>query len=373
MKQNNFKHIAVIGIKGLPSKGGGERVAEAIINKAVKKGFKVSVYAKKNYSEKDELPTHVNMILIKDFKGKHLSAFSFGFFSALHALLYGKYDIVHLHYADFGFLVPLLRLRFKVIGTSHGAEYNRKKWGKFAKLCFKLFEKLFVKFANECTSVSKSLADYYKQKYKKKILYIPNGIDVHKKLDEKKDFFKEIGLEKNNYILFAAGRIIPTKGLEFLLQANKFLELKIPIVIAGRIENDLKYKLELDELKRDNIQYIGFLNDKKVLFNLISNTKFFIFPSTYEAMSIALLEVAMLGKCIICSDIIENINAIEDNALYFKSADYIDLSKKIVYALENSYKIDLIGKKAKEWVMLHRNNDIINNRYIKLYQNLLQN
>ena len=140
------KHIAVLGIKGLPSKGGGERVAEAIIDSTVKNGFEVTVYAKKSYNPKEKLPDHVNIILIPDLKGKHLSAFSFGFFSAIHALFFGKYDLIHLHYADFGFIVPILRIRYKVIGTSHGAEYNRDKWGRFAKFSFKIFEKLFCRF-----------------------------------------------------------------------------------------------------------------------------------------------------------------------------------------------------------------------------------
>ena len=371
IKQNNSKHIAILGIKGLPSKGGGERVAEAIIDKAVNKGFKVSVYAKKNYSPRDELPTHVKMILINHLPGKHLSAFSYGLLSAFHALLFGKYDLIHLHYADFGFLVPFLRLRFKVIGTSHGAEYNRDKWGKLARLTLQIFEYFFVKYTNVCTSVSKSLANYYRTKYNKNIKYIPNGIHFNYYLDSSKDYYKKYYLTRNAYIFFASGRIIPSKGLEYLLIANKKLDLKIPIIIAGNVESNVEYQRKLKNLDSGNVKYIGFIKSKEELYNLIQNSKFFVFPSTYEAMSIVLLEVASLKKGIICSDIIQNIDTIEDNALYFRSADPVDLSHKIKYALENPHEINLIGEKAKKWVMLNRNNDVINNRYIKLYQNLV--
>lgn len=160
-----------MGIKGLPSKGGGERVAEAIIRRAIDENFKVYVYGKKSYCEKFNNLDNLKLILIRNLQGKHLSAFSYGIFSAFHALLFGKYDLVHLHYADFGYVVPLLRLRFKVIGTSHGAEYHRDKWGNLAKVCFRLFEIQFVKFTNISTSVALALAGYYREKYRRKILY----------------------------------------------------------------------------------------------------------------------------------------------------------------------------------------------------------
>lgn len=363
-------HVAVLGIKGLPSKGGGERVAETIINKALENGYNITLYSKRNYTPKNELPSNIHFILIRDLPGKHLSAVSFGLLSAFHAILFCHYDLIHLHYADFGFLVPLLKLRYKIIGTSHGAEYNREKWGKFAKISFKLFEKPFVKYTDICTSVSRSLAKYYQKKYKKKIYYIPNGINVSDKLFEQKGFYKKLGLNKNDYILFAAGRIIPSKGLAFLLEANENLRLDIPIVVAGKVEKNSNYINILAKFKRENVKYIGFLEDKSELYNLINNCKIFVFPSTYEAMSIILLEVAMFGKCIICSDIIQNIDAIEDNAIYFKSANPIDLSKKIEFVLSHKHETDAISRKAKEWVISHRDNDKINEKYISLYNSL---
>jgi len=105
-----------MGAKGLPAKGGGERVAEAIIQEAIQRGFKVTLYGKRDYcgSIIDHGP-NLKLIRIKEIKGKHLSGFSFGLISAIHALIFGKYDLVHVHYADFGYVVPLLRLRFKVM------------------------------------------------------------------------------------------------------------------------------------------------------------------------------------------------------------------------------------------------------------------
>ena len=281
--------------------------------------------------------------------------------------------MIHLHYADFGYIAPFLSLKFKIIGTSHGAEYNRDKWSKFAKLCFRVFENLFIKYTNICTCVSKPLTKYYKKKYKKEIVYLPNGInfDFNQK-DMKNNFnkFKKYNIKKNNYIISAAGRIIPSKGCDILLKANKKLNPLIPLVIIGKIE-DLSYKNYLDSLASSNVIFIDFIDSKSDLHKIISNSKFFIFPSTYEAMSMMLLEVASLKKGILCSDIYENYEAIGENAIFFKSGDIDDLVKEMNYALNNEHILTILGQKAYDWVKKNRDWENITQKYISLYNLLL--
>ena len=138
--------IAFIGAKGLPAKGGGERVVEAIVDRLIKNGVDVTLYGKKNYCEPKNIPYDLNLVSVRTIRGKHLNAFSFGLFSALHAIFFGNYDLIHLHYADFGYLAPLLRLKFRVIGTSHGSEYKRDKWNILAKLFFRISEILEIRW-----------------------------------------------------------------------------------------------------------------------------------------------------------------------------------------------------------------------------------
>jgi glycosyltransferase involved in cell wall biosynthesis len=365
-------HIAVLGSKGLPAKGGGERVAEAIIQTAIQSRFHVTLYGKKDYCDPIDFGPSLRLVLIKEIQGKHLSGFSFGFLSALHALLFGKYDLIHLHYADFGFLVPLLRLRFKVLVTSHGAEYNRDKWGKIAKLCFRIFEVPFVRYSNICTSVSRRLADYYSEQYKKKVYFIPNGTDLDQVMLLNKESNKKYNIPPNGYILFAAGRIIPSKGCDLLLKANKKLNLKIPLIIVGNAKENGNYQFYLESLSEPNVLFIDFIEKKEELFEIISNSRFFVFPSTYEAMSMMLLEVASLKKGIVCSDISENYDAIGNNAIFFRSGDWEDLDDKIDFAAKNQSMMDELGHKAYEFIKEKRNWRTITENYLELYRCLIQ-
>ncbi|MGB8993041.1 MAG: glycosyltransferase family 4 protein [Desulfobaccales bacterium] len=368
MRANPPKHVAVMGIKGLPAKGGGERVAEVIIDAALANDYRVTVYAKKSYLKETNLPKNLEIIPIHDLPGKHLSAFSFGLASAFHALFRRNYDLIHLHYADFGYIVPLLRLRYKVLGTSHGAEYHRDKWGSMAKWCFQLFEMPFVRLTNACTSVSKSLAEYYSRKYGKDVLYIPNGINPYQA--------RGVNLSKKKYrlppgyILFCAGRIIPSKGCDLLLEANRRLGLKVPVVVIGDMEGDVAYKKYLLELAEPNIVFLNFISSKDELFELIRNCRFFVFPSIYEAMSMILLEVASLKKGLVCSDIPENVEAIGPHAVYFASANISDLQEKLEYALRYPEKMTQMAEASYSWVMQHRQWQEITKSYLELYAGL---
>lgn len=363
--------IAVMGAKGLPAKGGGERVAEAIIQKAIKDDFTVTLYGKKSYCGRIDYGNKFKLIEIKEIRGKHLSGFSFGLLSALHALLFGKYDLIHLHYADFGYIVPLLRLRFKVLVTSHGAEYNRDKWGKIAKYCFRLFEVPFVKYSNLCTSVSRRLARYYSERYKKKVYFIPNGTEFPSlsEIDIKSNLKYQV--PENGYILFSAGRIIPSKGCDLLLKANRKLGFEVPLVIVGSMEGE--YRSYMKSLIRPNVKFVDFIEKKEELLGLVSNSIFFVFPSTYEAMSMMLLEVASLKKGVVCSDILENYDAIGDDAIFFKSGDWESLADKIEFALKNQSLMDELGAKAYQFVKENRNWDTITDHYVKLYRSIIQN
>lgn len=367
MSPNSKKHVAVMGIKGLPAKGGAERVAEAIIGAALAQDYQITVYGKKNYLEENNFSRNLEIIPIQYLPGKHLGAFSFGLLSALHALLCRNFDFIHLHCADYGYLLPLLRLRYKVIGTSHGAEYNRDKWGKFAKWFFRLSEALFIRLSTVCTSVSKMLAEHYSQKYLKKVFYIPNGIDEYEATHSK-------ALEKyhlpSDYILFCASRIIPSKGCDLLLEANRQLNVKLPIVIIGNKDIDVFHKEHLMSLAEQNVIFINFISSKDELFEIIKNCRVFVFPSTYEAMSMILLEVASLKKAIVCSNIPENLEAIGDHAVYFESGQISSLRNNLEYALTHSEIIEGLAESAYSWVMQHRRWQKITKSYLEIYKGL---
>jgi len=365
--KHNKKKIAFLGIKGLPSKGGAERVVEGIVNQLAD-DFDIYVYCSKFYS-KDYHPDHIHLIKLRHLKGKHLYSFSLTLFSALHALFCKKYDLIHLHNTDSGFIVPLLRLKYKVIGTSHGFAYQRGKWSGYAKNFFKFSERILFTFANATTCVSRSITLELIDHYNKNVLFIPNGI-AKPEFVEDPALFEKHRLREKDYICFAAGRVDPTKGCHLLLKAFAKMDKDMRVVAIGDFSHKRDYTEQLHDMADERVEFIPFIADKEVLFSIIKKAKLFVFPSTVEAMSIMLMEVAALGVPIVCSDIPENTTVLEDRTTYFKSGDDEDLREKIELCLEDYAGRLANAQMTKEWVTDNYNWKNIAKKYKNLYNKL---
>lgn len=366
--------IAILGIKGLPSKGGAERVVEAIVHR-LKSKHEISVYTRNLYTPKDTRITGLDLVHIPCLPGKHFRALSYFIISAFHALFVGRYDLIHIHNAEACFVVPLLRLRYRVIATSHGPAYERQKWGGVARLLIQAMDYFFINYPNILTSVSLPMVEIYKKKWNQDVLYIPNGVDDALPIDEKAsdDLLLKTGI-KEPYILFSAGRIDSTKGCHIVIEAFKSLDTRLNLLIVGDIQTDPAYSARLKKEARSDsrIHFIPFVAEKGTIFGMVANAKLFIFPSEVEAMSMALLEAASLAIPIVCSDIPANTAVLRnEHVLFFKSSSANDLKEKLEWALQHQYEMRLMGLKAQEFVRKEFSWDSIARQYEELYESLI--
>ena len=132
----------------------------------------------------------------------------------------------------------------KCIATIHGLDHQRAKWGKFASTYIMLGEKCAVKYADEIIVLSEGVQNYFMKTYGRKTRFIPNGV-VRPQIREADIIKQKYGLEKDSYILFL-GRLVPEKGLRYLIEAFKKVKTDKKLVIAGgssdteEFTNDLK-------------------------------------------------------------------------------------------------------------------------------------
>ncbi len=349
---NPTQQIVFYGIKYFPSKGGTSRVAENLIKNLVN-DYKILIYCFKNPKAKN----HIKGVETKEFiklPFKEIGVFFYFLFSALHILLFiDKRSIIHAHKTDCALFIPLLRLKFKVILTSHEAPYHRDKWTKIGKWYFKWMEIIYIRSGALLTSISEPLAEYYRQKYKKDVVFIPNGIDLENKIDSQKaaKILKEHNVS-GDFILFAARRIMSTKGCHTMLEALSQINYKLPILIAGDLTHAKQYVKELkDNYKHLDVKYIGYIDNLEVLTGLIKKSSLFIFPSEIEGMSIMLLEVAITGVPLISSDIPENKAVfLENEMLFFMNKNAEDLAQKINWAQNNPDKMQELSVNAQNLI-----------------------
>jgi len=358
--------IAIIGVKGLPAIGGAARANEALV-KILSNDYDITVYEISTHKSKVNTNLSYKSILFKGSPSKRFNTFAYYLKSCFHALLKGDYDIVHTNHIYSGFIVPFLRIKFKVINTIRGIiPSDDNKWNIIDKFMFRIFEKTSLVFSNISVSVSKPQIKYLDSLTSKKVLFIPNGADIIESL------LQERIVSKKDTLVFSAARIIKLKGCHTFLEALQKIKYDKKIKIIGSLDHVEKYKQEILKLSRGlDVEFCDLISEKRKLFSELLTANYFVFPSTKEGLSNMLLEVASLNIPIICSDIEENKAVFSDEeVLYFRTDDSDDLAKKIEFALNNPTVMQNLSQKALEKLKSTYQWVSIASEYSKLYESL---
>lgn len=363
-------NIAFFGIKYFPARGGTSRVAENLIRNLVD-DYNVTVYCYKHEQAKTHI-AGVDVVQFPEFKLGNLGVFIYFFLCCMHIRFKANYDVIHAHKIDSFFFLNYLPKDTHIIATAHEAPYNRDKWSKLAKTFFKIGEKRFLKFKGVKTAISKPLCDFYKKEFNTEVLFIPNGINIDDQLNEgsSQKFWPQNVDSNSPFVLFAARRIMGTKGLHTMLEAYKEIDYQGHIFVAGELDNFPNYMKRVKKLAEGlNVSFLGFVNPLPALLELVDKCEYFVFPSETEGMSIMLLEVASVGKPILASDIPENTQVFDSNeVLFFENKNVKDLVDKIHWADKNKEAFTILGKSAMNKVRKSYTWNKITHEYKALYE-----
>ena len=165
--------------------------------------------------------------------------------------------------------------------TSGGIDWQREKWqsGLGSKFIHQ-GEKNAVKYADEVIVLSKGVQDYFKETYGRETHFIPNGVN-RPQIREAGLITDKFGLKKDSYILFL-GRLVPEKGIRYLVEAFKNVKTDKKLVIAGGSSDTDSFMEELKDLAKgdDRILFTGFVQGA-MLDELYSNTYMHYNPLAY--------------------------------------------------------------------------------------------
>lgn len=352
-KEKTNMKIAMIGQKGIPSRAGGVEIhVEELAAGLVESGAQVDVYCRKYYC-KNRVKKHrgINLIYIPTISTKHLDAIIYTFFATVLALTKG-YDVYHYHACGPSSLCWIPKLfGKKVVCTTHGMDWKRAKWGALGQDYLKFGEKMIGKHANEIIVLNDPMKEYFGETYQRQTNVIPNGVGEPKLLEA--SLIKEKwGLEKGNYILYL-GRLVPEKGIHYLIEAYQNLDTDKKLVIAGGSSHSDDYveQLAAMSIDNDNIIMTGFVSGQ-TLEELYSNAFLYVLPSDVEGLPISLLEAMSYKRCCLVSDIKENTTTGKENVYSFKKGNVSDLQAVLEHLVAKTYEeIEKIGNNAGEYVL----------------------
>lgn len=373
-------NIAMLGHKRIPSREGGvEIVVEELSKRMANLGHTVTCYNRGGHHvcgkqfDTEFANNHKGIILKSVFtiNKKGLAAVTSSVMASV-LLLFRNTDIVHFHAEGpcVALWIPKLFGK-KCIATIHGIDWKREKWGPFARCYIKLGEYIAAKYADEIIVLSKNLQSYFWEKYRRETVYIPNGVSKPKQIPCN-CIKREFSLKKDSYILFL-GRLVPEKGLSYLIDAYKKVKTDKKLVIAGGSSDSEEY-VEMLKKKAENdkrIIFTGFVQGR-ILEELYSNAYLYVLPSDLEGMPLSLLEALSYGNCCLVSDIPECTEVVENNALIFKRADIEDLAIKLDLACSDKVLVNKYKSRSTQFVCNKYNWDDIVNETLSIYERILK-
>ncbi len=375
-KQENYVQslsIAMLGQKTVPardsSRGGVEVVVEELSKRMVAQGHRVTLYNRAGCDNGDLVKYRgVRLITVPTIQKKGLAAVTSSFMATFKAT-FGGYDVIHYHAEGACFWMPLTHLfRRRCVATIHGIDWQREKWkGGIGSRYIKLGEKMAVKYADEIIVLSKGVQDYFQNTYNRKTVFIPNGVN-RPETKAAKEITEKFGLEKDAYILFL-GRIVPEKGLQYLIEAYLHLDTKKKLVIAGGSSDTDEFARELRTISKNNsnIVFTGFVTGR-MLEELYSNAYVYVLPSDLEGMPLSLLEAMSYGNCCLVSSIAECTEVVEDKAVIFKQGSIPDLTKKLQMLCDDARMVQRYKDKVAEFICEKYSWDEVSKNTINLYR-----
>ena len=373
------KRIAMIGHKFIPSRNGGvEVVVSHLAPQLVKLGYDVTCFNRtgrefRHARKSGPLPTDyqgVHLVWTPTFDRRGLAAMSASVIATIK-VAFGSYDLVHFHTEGPSILCGLPRLMGKkVVVTIHGLDHRRQKWGRFASAYIMQGEKAAVRHAHSIIVLSRGVQDYFQEQYQRETTMIPNGIDPaeSRPADE---ITRQFGLRPREYILFL-GRLVPEKGIHYLIEAYRQLRTDKKLVIVGGTSDTDGYVRRLYAMAEGcpSILFTGF-QQGTIAEELYSNAYLYVLPSDLEGMPLTLLEAMNYGCCCVTSDIGECVDVMNGCGVSFPQGQVGALRDTLQNLCDHPENAEVFRKQAREIMRTKYTWRDISARTGELYDSLL--
>jgi len=376
--EGDFK-LAIVGSRGVPAKYGGfETAVEAVAPKLAEMGWSIFVSC--------EGPRGRSKPVV--YKGVYLFYFPVRpFFRIIYEVLYDVYSLLKssltcrcIYMLGYGaglfFFIPKV-LRRKLVVNVDGLEWKRDKFNRLEKSILLASERAAVTFADVIVADSREVARYIEERYKKKAVYITNGVDAPQveKWDERKfacqDLLKDTALLPNGYWL-AVARLEPENNIHAIVQAFLSSDSNRKLLIVGNFSSK-KYesnvlKLLEDKNAEQRVTLTGAIYDVSLLNMLRQNCYAYIHGHSVGGTNPALLEAMSMQNLVIAHDNEFNREVGGQTTLYFKDAG--DLAAKIEEIENNPNLFAQLKEAAYSRVLSHYSWEDIAQEYDRLFQGL---
>ena len=362
----------VLGVRGIPNVAGGvETHAEQLYRRLAALGCQVEVIVRTPFVAKQHKsfgPIRLRRIWAPRRTG--LEAFVHSILGVLYAGM-TRPEILHIHAVGPAIVTPIARLLgLRVVVTHHGPDYDRDKWGGFARFVLRTGERMGMRYSHARIVISKVIQALVESKYARDSTLIPNGVLVAEPRVET-NHVERYGLEPGRYCL-QVSRIVPEKRQLDLIRA--FALAKPPgwklALVGGLGGTTYSNEVEAAAKNTENVVLTGFLSGEP-LAQLYSHAGLFVLPSSHEGLAIAALEALSYGLPVLASDIGANLEIGLAPSSYFPVGDVASLAECLL-ASSRVKETQEVRRARRHWVEKHYDWTSIAEQTLEVYQQVVK-
>ncbi|MDM8557724.1 glycosyltransferase family 4 protein [Candidatus Parabeggiatoa sp. HSG14] len=297
----------------------------------------------------------------------------------------GHFDIIHAHLFFAGFYTATSRLLtssiYRVI-TFHNETFTgfpaNTIWRKFRKHIESLLTRYWI---NGKVAVSTAVAQHYCYHLKlSHVEVIHNAFPVKiLKPDPKLNAAKvrtRYNLMADEFVIIMPGRLIAQKGHKILLQAINLLKEKdlrphVLIFGDGPLKDEINQILVAKKLSKQVMLHEAIPHEE--LMKIVQAADIFAMPSIFEGFGLASAEAMALEIPVIASRVGGLIDFIEDgiSGILVPQGNAVALADGIEKLMTEPTLRKQLGKAARQQIETCFSVDIIADRYVRYYEDLL--
>lgn len=272
-------------------------------------------------------------------------------------------DILQLHSSKAGVLgrvaARLLGLQKRTFYLPHGVSFSRQDISAKKKKFYVMIERVANAFAGTVIACSSSERDLLQANGIKNVIVINNGIEVSPKEPEYQ-------AHEGPLVFGTVGRITFQKNPAMFNEIAKHFKGDKRVSFLWIGDGELRHEIEENE----QVKVTGWVKLNEVQ-ECLKKVDVYLSTSLWEGLPLSVLEAMNLGKPLLLSDCIGNIDTVREGSngyLYHTADDAIKYIKRFLSTPE--IKIKQLGENSFNFVRNDFSLSLLSARYKKLYRDL---
>ena len=359
----------MIGSRGIPaSYSGFETAVENLSVRLAAQGHDVTVFCRSTHIKlREKTYRGVRLVKLPTLPSKHFDTIVHTFLSALW-VMFRRDEVVYVTGVGNAAVAWIPRLTGKkVVLNVDGADWERQKWGRFAKTFLRTSERWASRAADAIIADSRQVQAYYRRQYGAESVFIPYGAESPDAAGT--ETLARFGLAAGGYILFV-GRLVPENNAHDLIEAYRGLQTDKKLVIVGDAPYAADYIKRLKASAPAGVVFTGYVFGEGYR-ELTAHAHVFVLAAGVGGTHPVLVEQMAAGNPVVVNGIATNRETIGDAGVAYDPAGGAEALRAVLARLlAEPATLDHLGRAARERARRYYSWEAVTAAYLDLFTTL---